>query len=42
MNPINTSGYQAAKANAAMLGARVVSYTETEDMAAVTITNDSK
>ena len=42
MNTINTSGYQAAKANAAMLGARVVDYTETEDMAAVTITNDSK
>ncbi len=42
MNPINTSGYQAAKANAAMLGARVVSYTETEDMVMTTITNDSK
>lgn len=42
MNPIHTSGYQNAKANAAMLGARVVGYSETEDMAAVTITNDSK
>ncbi len=44
MNPINTntSGYQAAKANAAALGAKLVSYFETEDMAATTITSDSK
>lgn len=44
MNPIhaNTSGYQSAKANAAALGAKLVSYFETEDMAATTITNDSK
>ena len=42
MNPIHTSGYQNAKANAAMLGAKVVEHTETENMAATTITNDSK
>ncbi len=44
MNPIhtNTSGYQAAKANAAALGAKLISYYETDDMVATTITNDSK
>lgn len=40
MNPIS-NGYQSAKANAAMLGAKLVNYVETEDMA-TTVTNDSK
>lgn len=37
-----SSGYENAKRNAQAMGARLVSYTETEDMAVVTITNDSK
>lgn len=41
MNPIS-NGYQSAKANAAMLGAKLVGYVETEDMAIATVTNDSK
>lgn len=41
MNPIS-NGYQSAKANAAMLGAKLVNYVETEDMAIATVTNDSK
>lgn len=36
------SGYESAKRNAQAMGARLVSYIETEDMAVVTITNDSK
>lgn len=43
MNAINPSyGYQMAQANAKAQGARLVSYTETEDMAASTITTDAK
>lgn len=41
MNPIS-NGYQSAKANAAMLGAKLVEYAETDDMAIATVTNDSK
>lgn len=41
MNPIS-NGYQSAKANAAMLGAKLINYVETDDMAITTITNDSK
>ncbi|WP_276952639.1 hypothetical protein [Helicobacter rodentium] len=43
MNVINPSyGYQMAQANAKAQGARLVSYTKTEDMAVSTITNDAK
>ena len=42
MNPISTNGYQSAKANAAMMGAKLVEYAETDDMAITTITTDSK
>ena len=44
MNINNTEsyGYKNALANAKAMGARLVSYTETEDMATTTITSDSK
>ncbi|TLD80611.1 hypothetical protein LS70_009045 [Helicobacter sp. MIT 11-5569] len=34
------SGYESAKANAQAIGARLVSYYETEDMAMTTVTSD--